>query len=322
MAFLDELTLHIKAGNGGHGVERWLHEKGKEWGGPSGGNGGKGGDVYVRAVRDIGVLFRYKTTKSFSAEDGGDGMRDSMHGKNGKDITIDFPIGSVFKRYTTGQTFELIKDGEIVKILSGGRGGLGNEHFKSSTNTSPTETTDGRVGEEDDFYIELRLAADIGLAGFPNAGKSSLLNELTNAKAKVGSYAFTTLEPNLGALPGNIVIADIPGLIEGASEGKGLGHAFLKHVKRTKIIAHCISLEDEKLLGNYDTIREELEKYSPELAEKKEIVILTKTDVGDKKKIDAAIKKLKTRNKKVYAVSILDDKAIKKLREEMVKLAQ
>ncbi|MDR3558405.1 MAG: Obg family GTPase CgtA [Candidatus Pacebacteria bacterium] len=248
MAFVDEMKFHAHAGRGGVGVVRWLHEYSKEWSGASGGNGGRGGDIRVKAVRDLGILARYRNTKEFNAEKGGDGMKNSRHGKNGDTLVIDLPIGSIVTDHRTGYTFQLLEEGETVRILKGGSGGLGNEYFKSSTNITPMQSTDGYDGEEGDFTVELELVADAGFIGLPNAGKSSLLNVLTNADAKVGNYAFTTLEPNLGALY-NFVLADIPGLIEGASEGKGLGHQFLRHVRRTKILFHLISLEDLKNNG-------------------------------------------------------------------------
>ncbi len=206
----------------------------------------------------------------------------------------------------TEQRFELLKEGEKVLILKGGRYGLGNEHFKASTNVRPKQTTDGRVGEEADFHVEIKLIVDAGFAGFPNAGKSSLLNALTNAKAKVASYQFTTLEPNLGEMH-KFILADIPGLIEGASEGKGLGDKFLRHIKRTKMIIHCISLENEDIKSAYKTIRNELEAYSEELTTKKEIIVLTKTDLVDEKTLAKKIKEAKKLNPDVFSVSIVND---------------
>jgi GTP-binding protein len=319
MAFIDELKIHIKAGTGGDGVVRWRHEKGIEKAGPAGGNGGKGGDVYVRAIRDIGVLGRYKNIKEFSAENGKAGMKKSMHGRNGEDLIIDLPIGTILTNLETREEFNLIEDGKVTKILNGGKGGLGNEYFKSAVNISPEQSSEGKVGEEADFQIELELVADAGLIGLPNAGKSSLINELTNAKSKVGAYQFTTLEPYLGDMYGYI-LADIPGLIEGASEGRGLGHKFLRHIKRTKILFHCLSLENEDLAKAYKVIRKELEEYSPELADKKEVVIITKTDLVDEKTLDKAVKKISKLNKNVLTATILDDKSMKKLKDSLVKI--
>ena len=318
MAFIDELQFHAKAGDGGAGVVRWRHEKGKEFAGAAGGNGGRGGDVYVRAVRDINMLARHKAVKVWSAGKGFAGANWSRQGKTGDDCVIDLPIGSVVTNLATKRVVELVEDGQISKILHGGTGGLGNEYFKASTNVTPEQSTDGREGEEADFTVELNLIADAGLIGLPNAGKSSLLNALTNAEAKVASYAFTTLDPNLGAIHGYI-LADIPGLIEGASEGKGLGHKFLKHVKRTSMLIHLVSLENEDVVEAYTTVRRELEKYGNSLETKKEVIVLSKTDVADTKAIAAARKALKKFNQDILEVSILDDVSIKKMSEEIVK---
>jgi GTPase len=318
MAFIDEIDFHVKAGKGGSGVERWLHEKGKEFMGPAGGNGGRGGDVYFEAVRDIGALVNYKNVKVLEAENGGNGDKKSMNGKDGDDLIIKVPIGSVVYNRDTEQAFELLKEGERVFALKGGRYGLGNEHFKASTNQRPKQTTEGRVGEEADFHIELRLVVDAGFVGFPNAGKSSLLNSLTNAKSKVASYQFTTLEPALGDMYG-FILADIPGLIEGASDGKGLGVKFLRHIARTKMILHCVSLENEDIATAYKTIRNELESYSTELAGKREILLLTKTDLVDDKTLAKRIKEAKKLNPNVFTVSILDDKQVKELKDDLIK---
>jgi GTPase len=319
MAFIDELKLHIKAGKGGDGVVRWLHEKGKEFMGPAGGNGGKGADVYARAIRDIGVLSNYQNLKEMEAPKGEDGGKKSCHGASGKDLYIDFPIGSIITNLETGGKVFLDKEGDIKLLAQGGRGGQGNETFKSSTNQRPEQCTPGKPGEEFDFYIEVELVADAGLIGLPNAGKSSLINELTNAKSKVGAYQFTTLEPALGNMYGYI-LADLPGLIEGASEGKGLGHKFLRHIKRTKILFHCLSLESTKLVTDYKTIRKELKAYDNELALKKEVLILTKTDMVDEKTLKSIVKKLSKLNPNILTITILDDKSVKDLKDNLIKV--
>lgn len=318
MAFVDELTIHIKAGRGGDGVVRWRHERGKEFGGPSGGDGGNGGDVYIEASRDLSLLYKYRHKKCLAAKDGKAGGRNLLHGANGDDLVIQLPIGSVVTNLSTKHTVQLLKEGERILLLSGGKGGFGNDHFKSSRNQRPMRATFGKPGEEADFFIELQLVVDVGLVGFPNAGKSSLLNALTNADAKVGTYKFTTLEPNLGAFHGYI-IADIPGLIEGASEGRGLGHKFLRHVRRTKMIAHLISLENKDVLEAYRIIRKELEAFDCDLAKKDEIILLTKTDMVDGETLDRARHALAKTKRPVFDVTILDDASVKAFADALVK---
>ncbi len=322
MALIDEIHFHAKAGNGGHGVVRWRHEKHKEFSGAAGGNGGRGGDVYVKAVRDINILSRHKSIKNFSAGNGSDGQNSSRQGIAGTDCIIELPIGSIIRNEKTNRVVELIEEGQLEKILHGGRGGLGNEHFKASTNVRPMQSTTGTQGEEADFAVELNLIADVGLIGLPNAGKTSLLNALTKANAKVGNYAFTTLDPNLGALRGGDILADLPGLIEGASEGKGLGHKFLKHVRRTKTLVHLVSLENENPVETYKIVRKELEKFDEKLVEKSEIIIMTKTDIVSPDVIKKAVNDFKKIDKDVLTVSVLDDKSLKEISESIIKSVQ
>jgi len=320
MAFVDEIKIYGEAGKGGDGVVRWRQEKFVPKGGPAGGDGGRGGDFFIEAVRDVGILASYRAKKSFIAEKGEDGGNKSLHGKNGEDYVLKLPIGSIVTRIDTDEKWQLNKEGERIMLLKGGYGGYGNEHFKSSVNTTPEERNVGQEGEHAEFHVELELFADIGLVGLPNAGKSSLLNMLTNAQAKVGDYAFTTLDPNLGEFYG-FIIADIPGIIEGASEGKGLGIKFLKHIKRTKMLAHLVSLENENPMKVYKEIRGELEKYGNELADKEEIIILTKTDVTkDAKEIAKQVKAFEKLGKPVFTISLFDDASVKSLRDSLVKL--
>ncbi len=320
MALVDELTIEAKAGRGGDGVVRWLHLKGKEYSGAAGGNGGDGGDVYVRAVRDISLLSRYRGERRFAAGNGNAGENQMRHGKRGDDIIIDVPAGSIVRNRDTGEVFDLLADGDTQLVLKGGRGGAGNAVFKSSVNTAPTESTPGQEGQSAILHIELRLIADAGFIGLPNAGKTSLLNALTHAGAKVGSYAFTTLDPNLGALYG-FVLADIPGLIEGASGGKGLGYKFLRHIARTKVLLHCVSLESETPLEDYKTVQAEISAYEDGiLAQKPEIIVLTKTDTRTAAEREATRRLFAGQGKEVLEVTILDDESVKLFSERLVSL--
>jgi GTP-binding protein len=319
MEFTDQIQVHMKAGDGGDGVVRWRQSAGEAKGGPAGGDGGDGGDIYVQAVRDISILGKYAHKDEFRAEHGEDGGSDKRTGANGEDLVIDLPVGSVIKYGQRKTGFELLEEGDKRKLLSGGEGGLGNTHFKSSTNTSPTEQTDGESGEEDDILIELKLPVDAGFIGRPNAGKSSLVNELTGADSQTGSYEFTTVSPHLGDLYG-FVLADIPGLIDGAAEGKGLGHEFLRHVTRVKQLVHCVSLTENEPFKSYEAIRGELASYGEGLEDKPEIIVLTKSDeVSEDKQNEYRQMFQEQTNRSVYITSILDDEAIKEFRDGLVK---
>ncbi|MDO8510195.1 MAG: GTPase, partial [bacterium] len=264
-----------------------------------------------RGVRDVGILARYRHITTFAAERGQDGERDSRHGKSGKDFTLDVPIGSVMRNLATGRVFEVLAPDQSILILSGGRGGYGNEHFKASTNQTPREHTDGKEGEGADFLIELELIADAGIIGLPNAGKTSFLNALTRASAKVGNYAFTTLEPNLGDFYG-FILADIPGLIEGASSGRGLGDKFLRHIKRTRLLIHCIALDSQSIEEDYETVRHELAAFGGELTSKPEIILLSKSDLVLKEVAEGQARLFEQRGKEVILFSSYDEEAIKK----------
>jgi GTP-binding protein len=320
--FVDELTIDARAGNGGDGVVRWRREKSVPFGGPAGGNGGKGGDVYMRAVRDLSLLGKYTGSKIFESGDGNPGEKRSKYGKDGQDLYIDVPVGATVTEHGRERTYTFMEEGEIHKVLLGGRGGLGNEYFKSSTNRSPEESTKGKKGERGQFTIVLSLIVDAGLAGVPNAGKTTLLNALTNTRARVGAYPFTTTEPHLGELYGYI-IADIPGLIEGASEGKGLGHKFLRHIARTKVIVHCVSLAEEDPVGTYTMIRNELGKFSEELTSKSEWVVLTKSDLVPKERTREIAKTLEgVTGGQVSIVSAETGEGVKELSDSLVQFLE
>lgn len=309
MALIDEVTLHLTGGTGGNGAVRWRSYGNNFKAGPGGGNGGIGGGIYAVAVNDVQVLSDYRTKKKFVAGNGANGGREAANGHRGDEIRLRIPVGSVITNIETGKTIELLEEGQEELLVKGGVGGYGNEHFKSSTNTSPSKATKGKPGEIAKFKIELKLIADIGLVGLPSAGKSTLLNTITNAQSKVGAYHFTTLDPHLGALPNGQVVADVPGIIEGASQGKGLGHKFLKHVSRTKVLVHCISLESEDIVKDYDTIRNELIAFDSDMANKSEIILLTKADLLEESKLKEKISTIQkhTNNKRVYSISSLTE---------------
>ncbi len=319
MAFVDEVTIHARAGNGGNGVVHWLHLKGKERGGPDGGDGGKGGDVVLEGVRDLAALSQYRYEKSFSAVDGEKGRGTMQTGADGADVVLKVPVGTTARVAETGHTFDIKEEGERVVVLGGGTGGKGNARFKSSTNQNPFKQTDGKPGEESDITFSLKLIADAGLIGLPSAGKSSLLNALTRAKSKVGAYPFTTLEPHLGDFYGQ-VLADIPGLIEGASHGRGLGFKFLKHIERTGILLHLVSVDQEDPISAYREVRAELEAFGHGLPEKEEVIILSKIDLAETGKRET-LRELLAREtgREVLEVSIEDPKVLKTFSDRLTK---
>lgn len=317
MTLVDEIDLFAQSGSGGSGVVRWHNSRMQPRGGPAGGDGGRGGDVVLRAVRDANRLSKYRGNTSFVAENGGNGGGNSLHGKNGDDVVIELPVGSVVTY--ADKKVELMTEGEEVVLLVGGAGGFGNEHFKGSRNVSPEESTEGKSGISATLHVELKLIADLGLVGYPNAGKSSLLNTLTNAKSKVGNYAFTTLDPHLGDLYGYI-IADIPGIIEGASEGRGLGHKFLRHIARTKLLLFCISVEQDDPISAYRALENELISHDEHLGSVSRAVVLTKSDLVPEDVLEEKLTVCRELGVRVFVLSVLDDERIKKFTEELLEL--
>ena len=310
---IDKITIKGEAGKGGDGVVKWRREKFVPLGGPWGGNGGKGGDLYFRAIRDVYGLQKYDNNKEYFAKDGESGGTKLKSGLAGDDVILDIPVGSIVYNREYDLTYKFDVEGETRLMLRGGKGGYGNDHFKSSTNRSPEEFTKGARGEYATFDIEVEMIAKVGLIGLPNAGKSTLLNEITRANAKTANYAFTTLEPNLGNFRG-YVLADLPGLIEGAADGKGLGHKFLKHIKRTEVLMHMVSAENDSVSEVYKTVRLELGKYDSELIEKEEILILSKTDTVTTDELIIKLRELeKESGKKVLQLSVYSDKDISNL---------
>lgn len=316
--FVDELEIYAKAGDGGDGVVRWRHEKFRPKAGPAGGNGGNGGGVFVRAVRDVNRLAKYTGNREFIAQNGEAGRSSSQFGKSQADLYIDIPVGSKVIDLGRDRTYELTHEGETARILKGGQGGLGNEHFKGSTNRSPVESTVGKPGEAGNFKIEVSLMADVGLVGLPNAGKSTLLNTLTNAHSTIGAYPFTTLDPHLGVMFG-YVLADIPGLIAGASTGKGLGHKFLRHITRTRMILHLVSLEHDEPEAAYREVRNELVTYGSGLADKEEWIVLTKADTVAADTLTSVQERFRQQHQFVFTISALAGEGVKELQDALVK---
>lgn len=284
MAFIDEAKFFVKAGDGGNGCVSFRREKYVPKGGPNGGDGGKGGSVIIRAKSSLNSLIDFRYRSHFKAERGEHGKGKDMHGRKGKNCLITVPTGSVLKIVESNKILaDLSVDGESFVVAKGGDGGLGNPHFASGTNRTPRIATNGGIGEEFWLKIELKLIADVGLVGLPNAGKSTLLSKLSAANPKIASYPFTTLEPQLGVLQYKYyepcIIADIPGLIEGAHEGVGLGHKFLRHIERTRILLHVIDAADENVKENFETISNELTLYKEELSDRTQVLVLNKLDL-------------------------------------------
>ncbi|MBI2627027.1 MAG: GTPase ObgE [Parcubacteria group bacterium] len=309
---IDDVTIRVKAGKGGDG--KVAFNKNLMSLGPTGADGGKGGSVYFEGVSDINALSQFRNKKEVQAGDGGQGKAQYNDGADGQDLVLKIPVGTVIHNLDTGRENEIVKIGERILLTHGGRGGKGNFKFRSAVNTSPRQFTQGMSGEAFTVRLELKLIADVGFVGLPNVGKSSLLNALTRASAKVANYPFTTLEPNLGVYY-ELVLADIPGLVEGASTGKGLGVKFLRHIERTRILFHFISAESSDPLGDYKTIKNELAVYNPDLANKKEYLFLSKSDVVTPEEVDKQLNVIKKINKESLAISILDEESLGKIKK-------
>ena len=309
--FTDELEVTLKGGDGGPGRVSFFPGKHS---GPDGGNGGYGADLYVSASSQITNLNHLVGKHLIAAPNGESGGKKNMAGSKGEDLEVKLPVGTFLTDLDKGEEIELTDENQRILLCIGGKGGKGNAEFKSSRNTTPTYSQKGLKGQLRHFKVLVRMIADFGLIGLPNAGKSSLLNELTNANVEVADYPFTTLQPNLGVLE-HKVIADIPGLIEGASSGKGLGISFLKHIEKVRLLIHCISSESENVVRDYKTIIEELGKYNSKLLDKEQIILLTKSDLVDKKDLEKKIRALKKLRKKILPVSIHDFDSLEKLKK-------
>jgi len=316
--FVDRVKIFVKAGDGGNGCVSFRREKYVPKGGPDGGDGGNGGFVFLRANPSVSTLIEFVNKRKFMAENGKHGMGKKMKGRNGKDLFIDVPVGTVVKDAVTGEVIaDLNEPGKIVCVARGGRGGRGNAHFATSIKQAPLIAERGEKGESRWLELELKILADVGLVGYPNVGKSSLISRISNARPKIANYPFTTLIPNLGVVKYDdfsFVVADIPGLIEGASEGVGLGNVFLRHVERCYLIAHVIDVsgyEREDPVRDYFVIREEMKKYSPFLLEKPEIVVANKIDLIGKEELEKILKRLRdATNREVIPVSAVTGEGI------------
>lgn len=290
MSFVDKVTITALAGKGGDGKLSFRHEKFIDKGGPDGGDGGKGGDVVLSAVRNRNTLSAFRHQKELKAEPGHAGERQRKHGRSGRDLVVEVPVGTMVTDSEGNVVADLVEDGQRAIVVHGGRGGFGNAHFVSSRRQTPKFAEKGEPGEEAELQLELKMIADVGLVGLPNAGKSTLLSKLSNARPEIADYPFTTITPNLGVVDidreTTVLMADIPGLIEGAAVGKGLGHDFLRHVERTAVILHLVDGYQENVAEAYQTVRAELEAYQPELIKRPEIVAITKVEGLDNEIID------------------------------------
>ena len=313
---VDNINLYIKAGKGGDGAATFLRNAVTPKGGPDGGNGGNGGNIYFQGSTNINDLREFRFKKKITSDDGVPGKHKKLFGKNAPHVTIYLPLGTRITDMGSGSVIERTNITTPILLALGGKGGRGNTEFKSATNQTPLFAEKGILGEEKKLLLELRLIADVGLIGLPNSGKSSLLSVLTNATPKIGDYPFTTLEPNIGMLK-NHPIADIPGLIEGASKGRGLGIEFLKHIEKTKVLVHCIDVTIENVQKAYETVRHEFAEHSISLLEKPEIILLTKTDLVDEKTIKNNIKILQKKGKKVLIASIYNPESLDSLKQSL-----
>ena len=323
MKFLDQVKIYIKAGDGGSGSPSFRREKFIEFGGPDGGDGGKGGSVVLVSERNLNTLIDYRYQQHFKAERGGDGKGKNQTGKGGDNLYLKVPIGTqVFEEDNKTLIFDFKKEKDEYTAAIGGKGGFGNTRFKSSTNRAPRKFTKGLKGEDFWIWLQLKTIADIGIIGLPNAGKSSLLASITSANPKIANYKFTTLNPNLGVAvydDKEITLADIPGLIEGAHKGVGLGTKFLKHIERCKTLLHLIDVTEKDLIRSYKQIRAELGKYSKSLLKKNEIIVLNKIDLINKKNLDSKKKILSGKiKKKIFDLSTLDKSKISKIKSKLL----
>jgi len=326
MKFLDQAKIYIKAGNGGSGSASFRREKFVEYGGPDGGDGGDGGSVIFESERNLNTLIDFRYAQHFRAQNGYIGTKRKRTGAGGKDLIIKVPVGTqIYEEDNNTLIYDFTKNKERYLVAAGGNHGLGNVRFKSSTNRAPTKKTNGKVGEEFWVWLQLKVIADVGIIGMPNAGKSSLLASITRARPKIANYPFTTIDPNLGVSyydDKEITLADIPGIIEGAHEGTGLGDKFLRHIERCKVLLHLIDLSEDNLTESYLKVRNELSKYDKILAKKKEIIVFNKSDLVKKKEIEKKLKVFKSKIKKKYEIiSVATDKKLISLRKLLLKNA-